>query len=238
MSARVAKSTPGLVLGAVPRANLLPPEVQERVRARRTRGYLVLLVLAVFLATAGGYAFASIRAITAQASLAAAQTRTLELIEEKATYAEVISTTSALDLIADTQVDATSTEIIWGEVFDRIGIVLPAGSYIVATMDASFPAPWDAPLIASGALEEARVGTLTMELVTETFPEGAALYRSLGEVEGIADLRIATVELPEGQAGYRTTIVVALSADSLSDRWSTADTEGETEGEVSDDEGQ
>jgi hypothetical protein len=232
VSARAAKPTPGLVLGAEPRANLLPPEVHERVKARRTRGYLVLLVIVVFLATAGGFAFASIRALSAQSSLAAAQTRTLELIEEKATYSEVIATTSALALITDTQVDATSTEITWGEVFDRIGLVLPVGKYFVASIDASFPAPWEPPLLESGPLQEARAGVLTLQLVTETFPEGAALYRSISEVEGIADVRLETVELPEGQSGYRTTILIALSADSLSDRWSDEDEEGaDDEGE-------
>lgn len=230
MSARTTKPLPGLVLGAEPRANLLPPEVHERVKARRTRGYLVLLVIVVFLATAGGFAFASIRALSAQSSLAAAQTRTLELIEEKATYSEVIATTSALALITDTQVDATSTEIIWGEIFDRIGLVLPVGKYFVDSWDASFPAPWEAPLLQDAPLQEPRVGQLTLRLVTETFPESAALYRSVSGVEGVADVRIETVELPEGTPGYRTTIVVALSAESLSDRWSD-DEEADDEGE-------
>ena len=90
MSTRSSK-TSVLAVGAEPRANLLPPEVAQRKRARAARRGLVALVIGVLLLVAGGYAFASIQAIAAQAELATAQARTAELLAEQLEYSEVTS---------------------------------------------------------------------------------------------------------------------------------------------------
>lgn len=238
-AARAAKPLAGLVLGAEPRANLLPPEVLERSRARRARGYLVLAVVVVLLATAGGYVAASISALTAQSSLAAAQTRTAELLQDKAGYADVIAATGAISLITQTQEQATSTEVVWGDfVIDELLGAIPGTILVVNTITASSPMPWEAPLAASGPLREPRVGTFQLRYVTANAPDALTLYRSFGAIEWVADISIDLVERVEDPAGYATTITINLNSDALSDRWpDAAESDGETESEGADDEG-
>lgn len=241
-TARTAKPTPGLLLGAEPRANLLPPEVQERAKARLVRTYLVFLVVLVLLVTIGGYAFASIRVLTAQSTLAAAQTRTAQLIEEKATYGDTIRVVSDLALADGTRLDAVSTEVLWAEVLDTIGAVLPVGSYAVAQFELSSPSPWEAPLATTGPLREPRVATIRLQIVTAGIPDVTAMYRSIETVEGLVDTSIDVTENPEGKQGYYTTITINLDAESLSGRFAEEDeaeaSEGATEGEESTDEGE
>lgn len=175
-----ARTVPGLVFGAVPRANLLPPEVLERTKARRTRRYLVFAVLLALVATAGVYAFATIRALTAQTELAAAQAQTAALLQEKATYSEVISATNSISLITKTQGQATSTEILWGDfILDEVGGIVPGAA--ISRISATSPPPWVAPLAASDS-GMPRSGAFELTIATATAPRRSrALPGDLGD---------------------------------------------------------
>ncbi|MGX5682073.1 hypothetical protein [Schumannella luteola] len=226
-AARAAKPLPGLVFGGEPRANLLPPEVLERSKARRARGYLVLAVVLVLAATGGGYVAASLYALRAQSALEAAQTRTTELLQEKASYAEVISATNAISLITQTREQASSTEVIWGDfVADELLAAIPGTVLFVNTIIASAPMPWEAPLATAGPLREPRVGTFQLRYATPTAPDALAIYRSFESIEWVSDISIDLIEKIDDPVGYATTITINLNADALSQRWSESDDEG------------
>ncbi|MDO7882853.1 hypothetical protein [Antiquaquibacter soli] len=228
MSARAAKTTPGLVLGAQPRANLLPPEVIERAKARRVRGYLVLLVVVVLIATAAGYAYASIQALTAQAGLAAAQARTSELLEEKATYSDVISATSGLALITSTQQQATSTEVMWSDLMQELILAAPGQVILVNKMTGLAPMPWEAPMLVTGSLRTPRVASLELRYVSPTPPEATRLYRAFAGVDGVADVSIDSVEWLDDLKVFATTVTINFDADALSARWGEDEDEDES----------
>lgn len=233
MSARAAKPIPGLTLGAEPRANLLPPEVLEHAKARRVRGFLVLIVVIAVVATAGGYAYASIQALSAQAGLSAAQTRTTELLQEKSSYAEVIAAADTLSLITSTQQQATSTEVIWGEfIFDELVAAVPGQVLFVNRISATAPMPWEAPLQPAGALRLPRVTSFELRYTSPSPPDAAALYRVFSSIDWVADISVDLVEWSEETQNYATTITINLNADALSARWAEEEAADDAVGET------
>ena len=230
MSARAAaKPLAGLVLGGTPRVNLIPPEVGERAARRRTRGFLVVAVIAVVGLVAAGYALATIRAIGAQFELDAAQARTQELLAQRAEYADTAALTQAVGVIEQTRIDATSGEIVWADVFDEISGVLGTNAYV--EWSGGSPPPWSAPIGGStSTIALARAGALTLVFDSVSPADSTALYRRILALDVTAEMSYDLIELPSGQPVYRTTIVILLADEAVSGRF--AETEGD------DDEGQ
>lgn len=243
MSARAAKPIPGLVLGAEPRAHLLPPEVSERGKAKRTRGVLIFLVVLVLLLTGAAYGLVSVQAIQAQAALAASQAHTLELIEQRAQYTETVAVTRSRDVISEVRINATSNEVIWADILDKISAQLSPNSY--AEWLAQGTTPWASQLGAAGPLRESRVASLTL-VVTSPVPfDATALFLAIQRLPEIADVTLDDITQPSGALTYDATFTINLSEEALSGRWvaeteetaddTTESTTEETEG--ADDEG-
>lgn len=230
MSGRAApKPLPGLHLGGMPRVNLIPPEVGERAARRRTRGFLVVAVIAVVGLVGVGYALATVRAIGAQLELQAAQARTQELIDQRAEFAETAAVTQAVRLIEQTRIDATSGEIVWADIFDKITAALQTSAYV--EWAGSAPPPWAAPVGGSNDLVTiARAGSLTLVVDSTSPAESTALYRRILALDVTAEMSYELIELPTGQPVYRTTIVILLADEALAERFA--------EAEGGDDEGQ
>lgn len=212
----------GLVLGGEPRVNLIPPEVGERARRRRTRGFLVVAVIAVVGLVVAGYALATLRAIGAQFELEAAQARTEQLLAQRAEYADTAAVTHAVGVIEQTRIDATSGEVVWGEVFDEISAVFGTNTYVEWT--ASAPPPWLAPIGGSTSLVTlARAGALTLVVDSASPAESTALYRRILALEVTAEMSYELIELPSGEPVYRTTIVILLADAALGERFAEAE---------------
>ncbi len=234
MSARAAKPIPGLVLGAEPRAHLLPPEVSERGKAKRTRGVLIFLVVLVLLATGAAYGLVSFQAIQAQAALAASQARTLELIDQRAEYTDTVAVTRSRDVISEVRLNATSNEVVWADILDKVSAKLPPNSY--AEWLAQGTTPWDSQLGAAGPLREPRVASITL-VVTSTIPfDATALFRAIKDMPEIADATVDDVTQPNGALTWDVTFTLNLSEEALAGRW-VEETEGTTTDETAETEG-
>ena len=216
MSTRSSK-TSVLAVGAEPRANLLPPEVAQRKRARAARRGLVALVIGVLLLVAGGYAFASIQAIAAQAELATAQARTGELLAEQLEYSEVTSVSGQLAAATTARQVGTSTEVLWVDVYSDIRDRLPEGTSL-SDFRVDGRAPWEPEFTPAGPLRQPRVATVTFT-VTSAGPFGVqAFVDEIAEIDGFADATADVFTLAD--TVYRTTFTYSLGADALSGRFS------------------
>lgn len=256
MSARAAvKPLAGLELGGEPRVNLLPPEVGERVRIRRTRGVLVALAVLSVGLVAVGYSFATLTAIGAGAALAGAQARTSELLAERAEYAQVSSLLSASATIEEVRANATVGEVVWADVLDEVTAILGEdgftsnGYYKWSALSA---APWATPLAPGGDLRAPRVATITLTVQSANPIESTSLARRIAQLDMVADVSVDASELPQGEMLWQTTMTINLNEkaissrnDESSDADATADEvagqdEGEqgSEGEEQSDEGQ
>ena len=221
MSGR-SKTVAVVVLGGEPRANLLPPEVGKRAKARATRRLLVVLVVLSLVAVAAGYAAAYLRAADAQAGLLRSQGRTEELLAEQLKYSEATTVVGLVAATKSARQIGSSTEILWADLLNTITSYLPEGS----TLDSGTltgRTPWEPALMPVGPLRAPRVATLSLIVKSSSLLDTTAIIRKLAELPGFADATPDLVELDGG--GYKTTITLNVNEDALSGRFPADGTE-------------
>lgn len=206
-----------LVVGGEPRVNLLPPEVAQRKKARSARRGLVALVIIVLLAVAGAYAFVTVQALGAQAQLAAAQTRTSELLAEQLTYAEVTAISGQVQAVESARALAVSTEVSWNDLYKLIRDRLPADTSFTSFV-ADGRAPWEPEPVPGGPLREPRVATLTFIISSQGPFEIEPFVNRIAEIPGFADVTPDVLE--RDGTTILTTFTYNLGADSLTKRFS------------------
>lgn len=175
-----------LVIGGEPRADLLPPEVKAGLRGKALQRGLLIAVVSVIVLVVGGIGAATWQAMQGQASLAAVQARTAELLGEQTQYLEVRQVQDAVDATIAAQQVGGSTEIDWTDYLQRVRAVLPADVSIDSvTIDAATPlAPYGQ---ATAPLQKSRVATLTLLVTSPTLPAVPDWLRGLRELPGYAD---------------------------------------------------
>lgn len=222
MSEKKSFSRDRLVLGAQPRADLLPPELkaEERLRAQR-RGLIGVAVLAVAL-VAAGYVYAVFSAQSAASNLAAANAQTQQLIDEKNKYIEVRELSDQLKTIKFLQVAGVGVEIDWKQYLDLVRKSLPAGT-VITTVSAELTSPDDTEQTAP--LKTSHVAQITFIATTPTLPKVSAWVDSLSQIVGFADATPGSIALVDG-GGYSVTIIMHINADALAHRFTGDDLNG------------
>lgn len=201
-----------LVLGGSPRVELMPPEVTKRVKAQSTRRLLVLVLVLALVAVGGGYAAATLRNLSAQAALAAAQAETTRLLTDQQTYLDAALIADAVEAIEEAREIGTSTQFGWQAIYNQVRAVLPPGAVIDMVTFAG-PPPWgETAAETPGPLVVPGLATVTMTVMTASVPDAAALLRALATVTGFAD---ATIQTATGPGTYVTTLTLTLDEAAL-----------------------
>lgn len=207
-----------LLLGAEPRAHLLPPEVHERARAQSMRKSLGFVVALAFVVAVMAYGAAFFFAVQAEAQLAAAQKTTEAMRIEEETYAEATRVANMLVLAETAQALAVSTELDWPDLIDEITLYLPAGTIIESgTMQSKVV--WDEAdtLKPQGPLRSPRVATVVLVLQSAVLLDTTQLVRNLAGLEGFADASTDTVV--RNDTVFTTTVTLNLNEDALHNRY-------------------
>lgn len=205
-----------IILGGIPRANLLPPEVVQRTKSRGTRKMLGVLVGLVIVVAGSGSAAASLRAGQAQSDLLAAQASTQGLLAEQLTYAEATTIAGLVTTIEDARQLGTSTEVQWNGVLDEITTYLPAGASLASgSLVAS--TPWAPAPITGGPLRQPSVATLSLSVTSGEILEATDLVRRLAGLPGFVDATPTQVSNADGV--FMTTITLNLNTEALSGRF-------------------
>lgn len=205
-----SRGTQGLVLGAVPRASLLPPELKAEEKAKAVRRRLVAVVILVVVVVVGGYAFSAVSAEVAQQRLAAANQRTTELLAEQGEYIEVRQLAGQVSAAEEARTVAMSTDVDWAGFIALVdaGLISVGASVAkVETVTSTPITPFGPPAV---LLEKERVAEIKFTGVSPTLPVVAQWLRALETLPGFADASFSRVELAEG--GY--TMQVTLHVDS------------------------
>lgn len=205
-----------LTLGGEPRVQLLPPSVREREKRHAARRMMVLLVILAVVAAGGGVAFGFIRAVQAEAALAAAQQQTLDILAQQAEFAQGARVASLVKQTEAAQRQVTSTEIDWFALLEEITNYIPAGTTRAEVAFVS-PAPWEPALIPEGQLRAGRIAAVSLTLVGPDYVAPANFITAVRMMPGFADAVITGTTFQDGQ--YRTAISLALNADALADRY-------------------
>jgi len=215
MSRSSNRDASALVLGGVPRASLMPPEVAQGKReASRRRGLISLVVLVAILvaaSVAGSYWLAA----QAEAQLAAERTNTEQLLAEQLNYSEVLEVRRQLNDILDQRRQVTEREVLWLEVATPyLDIVAQDG--VIESAVVTTAALGDPVLLRRDPIRTVPTATLIVTLYTEGLPQPYVWLRAFERVatHGDSSLDSITLEKP----GYLTTVTITLNDQALSGR--------------------
>jgi Tfp pilus assembly protein PilN len=120
------------------RVNLLPPEILERRSAEKRIGWVALGALALAVALAAVWGFASLRVQSREDDLAAIQQQ-VSTTQVAADQLAIFETRAAeLDARRATAQEALAARVAWARLFDEMSLILPSDAWlqtIAATED-------------------------------------------------------------------------------------------------------
>lgn len=220
MSNLVRKS-PTLALGAVPRADLLPPEIAVEVKAKEQRRGLITAVIALVVLVGAAYAGVTYLSGNANAELVAAQDRTTELLTEQAEYSEVRTLTGKVAQIKIDQQVGTSTEIDWKKYLIAVEAVLPSGANL-ETAAVTSSTPITPILDPTSPLETERIAEIVFTASTKNVPDIVELIDALSALPGYTD---ATPSVTSAAPGYDLSVTMHVDAEALENRFAPTEDE-------------
>jgi Tfp pilus assembly protein PilN len=221
VSTRPAKVKTGTApaLAMSPRANLLPPEINENLRRKATRRGLRFVVVAAVVVAVAGVGGSWFYAQTAQQSMAAEQQRTVQLAKEKADYADVSETTQGIALGKAAVKVGGSTDIDWSDYLAKLQGTLPAGVTLtsVSVVSANITTPFEQSTL---PLEGQRIATLSFTAKSSTLPSIPDWIDGLSGLPGFADASPNSVTQTED--GYTAGVTMHIDTDAYSYRYDPA----------------
>ena len=212
----------GVVSYTLPRVNLLPPEIHEARKLRRTQLALGGCVAAVVAALGVGYVLAVSSAETAKEELAAEQARTSVLQAEQAKYAEVPRVLAQVDRAKAAQEKAMATDVLWYRYLNDLAASYPQEVWI-DTLTATVAGSTDsaAPTQGNNPLATPGIGTVTFTGKALTHSDVASWLDVLDSTEGFADSAYSSSARTNiaGQDVVEFTSDVVVTGDALSHRF-------------------
>ena len=215
----------GLVTYTSPRVNLLPPEIFEARKLRRTQIGLSGVVLAVVAAAGAGYFFAAASADAAQDELATEKAKTSVLQAEQAKYAEVPKVLAQVDSAKAAQETAMATDVLWDRYLNDLALTYPSEVWLgnlTATVAGTAGTPAAAaPVAGSNPLATPGIGTITFTGTALAHSDVASWLDVLDGTPGFADgyFTNSTRSEIDGQDVVEFTSNVVVTGDALSHRY-------------------
>lgn len=212
-----ANKTQRLVIGGVPRAELLPPELKAEEKARSQRRSLVALFIVVVAAVAAAYGMVAFLTQASQLQLDVANARTLELLAQQGEYSEgkqVADQIAAANLALQT---ATATEVDWRTFLTNVQAIAPEGMTFakIAGNSANPIEPFPAP---SEAFQGVRVGELKFSISAPSTAALDAWLEALKKVPGFVDASPSGI-VSDGGGAYTSDITIHFNEGVLLNRF-------------------
>lgn len=211
-----------LVIGGLPRVDLLPTEVlvDRRQRAGVRRAWLGVVVVAV--AVGAAIVLASASGMQADSQLAEVRQETSTLLVQQQQYRDVRATETQSELLRAAQTVGGSTEIDWQSTLQRVQNSLPAGVAITGVQIDS-ATPLEAYAQATTPLQGQRVATLTIDASSPTLPSVPAWLDSVKGIPGFVDANANSVTLDSSTNVYTVDMTIHLDDDVYDGKYDTKD---------------
>jgi len=208
-----------LVLGGVPRVDLLPTEVlvdrrQQAVARRAWLGVVVIAAVAVL-----GVGAATVTNVASSQQLRIAQAQSTSLLQRQGQYAEVRDVEKRTGLVQAAQAVGGSTEIDWSTYLEQVQDSLPSGVSI-SGIDVDSASPLSAYAQAMTPLEGARVATLGFEADSPSLPSVPDWLDSVHRLPGFVDANVDAVTLDETSGHYTVKMTLHIDDTAFDGRYS------------------
>lgn len=224
----MARATPAsvLVVGGMPRVDLLPPaELERRYRRGLLRRWgigLLAAALVTVLVIAGAMALR----IVAETRLASERARTDASIAEIAALSEVGDTVRTLDDLEAFRAEAMLPDFEWAQLIDAVGQTLPANVRIVG-FDVTTGAGPDADAADAASAPGA---TVLLTLASPVPFDIVPAIRNIRPLPSILDADGREVRYEESDDDYRYELTILTDQEAYSGRFVPAPATEEDEG--------
>jgi Tfp pilus assembly protein PilN len=193
---------------ALPRVNLLPPEIKEEQRLRRVKVAMaavvaVAIAAVVLLDVQGGHSVSD-----AKAQLAAAAEQNAQINRELASYSDVKATAAQLAANKALLDQSMSTEVQWSGYLADFSVVLPSTTWLTSLTFSSQLAPGS---LASPSQASGNIGTITVQGVAMKYENLADWLDSLNPENGLSGIYFSNAS--EQYIGSTKTVTFQASAD-------------------------
>ena len=197
------------IVGAPPRADLLPPEIAMGAKLSRQRRGLVYLVLFSIVLVGLGYAYATLLSIQAQVDLDRESQQTAPILQEQAKYSEVTAVQSQLQATEAASDVGASTAIDMEAYISMVEASLPAGASISGySIAGTLPtAAYDDPVDSS---HTATVATLNFAVGLPALTSVSTWLHALETIPGFAGATISSVQ---GSSSGSFTVDLSMMVD-------------------------
>jgi Tfp pilus assembly protein PilN len=210
---------------ALPRVNLLPPEIAEQVKFKRVQAGLGAGVVAALGLAGAAFVVANGQVSSAQDDLDAQQARNRTLTAQEAQYAEVPVVYAQVDAAQARLAQAMGREIRWSYVLNDLSLATPSKVWLTSmtfaanTDDAAVGGAAAAP--ASDTYLQPGIGTVTFEGKGYRHNDVASWLLALGREPGLDQpyFTSSKVEQIGDQDSVTFTSQATITEDALSGRW-------------------
>jgi Tfp pilus assembly protein PilN len=200
----------------VPRVNLLPIEIVEGRRFRRTQIILGSAVICSLL-VAGGATFLAQRGISdANDRLTAAQARVTSLQAEQTRYAAVPQVIAQVNAANTARTLAMGTEVLWYRYLSDIDGARPSG-VALTTITVTAAAPASAAVPSSNPLAAPGVGSILVTGTAKQYSQVATWLDSIGKITGFSSPSLTSAGKGDPNLIFSTGAIV--DSDALSGRY-------------------
>jgi len=208
---------------SVPRVNLLPPEIIEGRRFRRTQIKLAAVVVAVVLAGLAATVWSQYQVSVARSEHEVVQARTEQLRTQAAAYAEVPKVLAQVDAATTAREQAMATDVLWYRFLDELAVATPTSVWL-GTLDLTMTE--GTGVGNRDALTDSGLGEVVVTGTAKQMPEVASWLTSVSTVRGMDVSRLQSALRKEESVGTSTatssisfTSAVTVTADALSHRY-------------------
>ena len=201
----------GLVVGAEPRVDLLPPEVKAQQESHVMRRTLLLAVIAVILIAVAGSLGARVWAQQAADQQRSEQSRAATLLTQQRSFNDVVGTQSDIALAEAAQRVGDSTEVDWKSYLDQVQATLPA-DVTIKTIAVDSSSPTAAYAQPTAPLQGARVATITFSATSPDIPLVPEWLDALAKLPGYADATPGSVSYDQPTSTYTASVTMHVNS--------------------------
>lgn len=219
MSAETVQQT-SRTLGALPRVNLLPPEIEEARRFRKVQGGLAAGVLAAVGVMAALTLLAASNVNQAQSQLDASTVRQTALQGQIAKYSDVPVVTAKVDAAEAQLSQAMGQEVRWSYFLNDLSLTVPHKVWLTS-MTVTQNVDAAAAVVPATGLLTPGIGTLTFAGSGYTHNDVAAWLDALAKQKGVSQpyFTSSTKQQIAGQDAIVFASQATVTEDALSKRW-------------------
>jgi Tfp pilus assembly protein PilN len=209
---------------ALPRVNLLPPEIAEQAKFKRVQAGLGGGVLVALGLVGVAFVVANGQVSSAQDDLATQEARNRTLTAQQAQYAEVPVVYAAVDAARARLAQAMGREIRWSYVLNDLSLATPSKVWLTSmtvTPNNDDTAVGGAATPATDTYLQPGLGTVTFEGKGYRHNDVASWLLALGKEPGLKNPYFTSSKVE--QIGEQDTVTftsqATITEDALSGRW-------------------